>query len=143
MEADLYINDEITIPGSELLVSTSRSSGPGGQHVNKTSSRVSLRWNVNTSGAINEAQRAKIMGRLKSRLVGEGELLIHVETERSQIRNRAIARERLLLLIKEALAPVKKRIATKPTAQAKKRRIESKIKRKELKNLRRIVKWSD
>jgi ribosome-associated protein len=143
MEADLYINEEITIPGSELIVSTSRSSGPGGQHVNKTSSRVSLRWNVNTSSALNEAQKTIIMRRLKSRLVGEGELLVHVETERSQIRNRALARERLLLLIKEALVPVRKRIATKPTAQAKKRRIENKLKRKELKNLRRIVKWSE
>src|SRR5580700_5059324 len=137
MEEDLYINDALTIPHDELLVTTSRSSGPGGQHVNKTSSKVSLRWNVRTSRVINDAQRASILRYLNSRLVGEGELLIHVETERSQLRNRALAKERLADLIRSALVPRKRRIATKPTPQAKKRRIKNKVLRGALKQLRR------
>lgn len=137
MESYLYINETLSIPDAELIISTSRASGPGGQHVNKTSSKVSLRWNVITSQAINDVQRAKIIRRLSSRLVGEGELLIHVESERSQLRNRAIAKERLALLIKEALLPQKRRIATKPSAGAKKRRIKDKLERGTLKKMRR------
>lgn len=137
MEADLAINDQVVIPGGELSVSVSRSSGPGGQHVNKTSSRVSLRWSVSTSAAITDAERVRIMRRLRSRLVGEGEILIHVESERSQRQNREIARERLAKLVREALRPVKPRVATRPTLGSKTRRIESKKKRGITKQLRK------
>lgn len=137
MESGLFINETLRIPDAELIVSTSRASGPGGQHVNKTSSKVSLRWNVSTSKAIDEVQRAQIMKQLSSRLVGDGELLIHVESERSQLRNLAIAQERLASLIKEALLPRKRRIKTKPSAGAKKRRIQDKLERGTLKKMRR------
>lgn len=137
MEANLIINDDIVIPSWELRISVSRASGPGGQHVNKTSSRVSLRWNVLTTTALTDDARAMILQRLKSRLTNEGELIIHVESERSQLRNRYIARERLGELIRKALRPVKKRLATKPTLGSKTRRIAGKKKRGLIKKLRR------
>ncbi|HXW53813.1 MAG TPA: alternative ribosome rescue aminoacyl-tRNA hydrolase ArfB [Myxococcota bacterium] len=139
MEADLVVNSHVVIPGSELDVSVSRASGPGGQHVNKTSSRVSLRWNVRDSLALTDAERALVMNRLKGRLVGASELLIHVESERSQLRNRQIARERLAQLVKEALRPEKPRVATKPTKAAKAKRIMGKKRRSLIKKLRRFI----
>jgi ribosome-associated protein len=139
MEADLVINKNVIIPGSELSVSTSRASGPGGQHVNKTSSRVSLRWNILESVALSDEDRAMLMNRLKSRLVGDGELLIHVESERSQLRNRHIARERLANLVSNALLPQKARVATKPTMGSKTRRIQSKKRRSIVKKLRKFI----
>ncbi len=126
MEADLPVNHSLTIPGNELEVATSRSGGPGGQHVQKTSSRVSLRWNIRDSIAITPLQRTRLMQKLASRLTLEGELLIHVDSERSQIRNRDIARERLAYIVLEALKVAKKRVATKPTRGAKERRIAAK-----------------
>lgn len=139
MEADLIVG-HITIKGTELSVSTSRSSGPGGQHVNKTSSRVSLRWDIASSTSITDCQKALIMERLKPRLVGQGELLIHVESERSQQRNREVARERLKDLVKRALEPKKKRVSTSPTKSSKQQRISSKKRRGVLKKLRKLQK---
>jgi ribosome-associated protein len=138
METDLIINHHLVIPGTELSISVSRSSGPGGQHVNKTSSRVSLRWNIKTSLVLSETQRNLLIERLGTRLVGEGELLLHVESERSQLRNRDIARERLAEIIRKALKPIKKRIATRPTLGSKTRRITHKKKRGIVKKLRKI-----
>lgn len=137
LEADLSINEKVVIPGSELSVVVSRASGPGGQHVNKTSSRVSLRWNVLTSLALTEDERVRVMTRLQSRLVGDSELLIHVESERSQLKNRELARARLAELVREALRPKKIRRATKPTLGSKTRRIEGKKKRGVIKKLRK------
>lgn len=138
MDADLEINHSLIIKGSELLISVSRSSGPGGQHVNKTSSRVSLRFNIKDSTSLTESQKAILLEKLASHLVGEGELLIHVESERSQYRNRQIARIRLQEIIKKALVPSKKRLATKPTFGSTEQRISSKKRRGLLKKLRKF-----
>jgi len=138
MELDLIINSNVTIPGAELSVSVSRSSGPGGQHVNKTSSRVSLRWNIKNSQALTEIIRNLLLHRLSARLVGEGELLVHVESERSQLRNREIARERLAEVVRKALKISKKRIATKPTHASKDRRVSNKKRRGIIKKLRKL-----
>lgn len=140
MEADLYIDKTTTIKGSELSVTASRASGPGGQHVNKTSSKVSLRWNVKESLSILDEQKSKILEKLKTRLVGDGELLIHVESERSQHRNREIARARLKEMIIKALVVYKKRVATKPTLGSKQKRMSTKLRRGILKKLRQVQK---
>lgn len=137
MEADLVINHRVTIPGSELVITASRASGPGGQNVNKTSSRISLRWNIATSTALCDEERARVLKKLSTRLVGESELLIHVESERSQFQNRRIARERLAQPIRDALVVHKKRVATKPTAGSKARRLGDKKLRGIIKKLRR------
>lgn len=139
MEADLVVNQYVVIPGPELSISVSRASGPGGQHVNKTSSRVTLRWNVAKSTALTDTERARIMVRLQSRIVGEGEILIHVESERSQLQNKKIARARLCQLLREALRIKKTRIATKPTSGSKSKRLEGKKRRGILKKLRKLI----
>ncbi len=139
MEADLVINSKVMIPGSELSVSVSRASGPGGQHVQKTSSRVTLRWNVRESVALTDAERERVMSRLKSRLAQDSEILIHVESERSQQRNRQIARERLARLVENALRPEKPRIATKPSFASKTKRILGKKRRSTIKKLRKLI----
>jgi ribosome-associated protein len=136
MEPDLIINN-LVIKGSELMISAARSSGPGGQHVNKTNSKVILRFDIKNSNSLTDQQKTMLLERLHNRLVGDGELLIHVESERSQIKNRAIAKERLEKLIKEALVPKKKRIATKAHKSSHEKRIKSKKMRGLLKSLRK------
>lgn len=137
MEADLVIHGGLVIPGHELLVSASRSSGPGGQHVNKTSSKISLRWSIAKSQALNDEQRGILLQRLASRLVQDGELLIHVESERSQYRNRRIARERLAELVEMALRPRSVRKATKPSRSSQMQRVDEKKRHGLLKKIRR------
>lgn len=138
MEQDLIVNPRLIIKGNELLITASRSGGPGGQHVNKTSSKIALRWNVKHSESISDEQKNLILKRLSCRLVGEEEILIQVESERSQLRNRMIARERLKALLFDALKPVKKRTKTKPTLGSQLRRLENKKQRGQVKKLRAI-----
>lgn len=136
MEEDLPITGDVTIPGSELGFSASRAGGPGGQHVNKTSSRVTLRWDVSSTVALDDAQRARVVERLASRIGKDGILQVSAEGERSQHRNRQDARERLASLVEEALRVPKKRIPTRPTRASKKRRVEEKRRRGAVKKLR-------
>ncbi len=128
----------LSIPHTEIEIETSRSGGPGGQHVNKTSSRVTLRWNVARSTALSDEQKQICFHRLKTRINVAGELVLHVETFRSQIMNRQRAYERLHELLNEALTPRKKRIKTKVSEGAKARRVEAKKRRGQIKKLRQI-----
>lgn len=127
----------VEIPESELAWRFSRSSGPGGQHVNTTDSRVELTFDVANSTALSEAQRERALVGLASRLV-EGRLTVTASQYRSQFRNREAARERLVLLLSKAVAPPgPKRRKTKPSRGAKQRRLNAKRQRGELKRLRR------
>lgn len=126
MEADLVVNDTLTIPGAELSLSASRSSGPGGQHVNKTSSRIVLRWSVVDSAVLDEGRRARLMEKLAARLVGEGVLHVGCEEARSQIRNRQLARARLAAIVAEALRIPRPRKTTGPSRAARRRRLTDK-----------------
>lgn len=139
MESALQINQAIAIPQSELKITTSRSSGPGGQHVQKTSSRVQLRWNIATSQVLTDKERALLLERLESKLVGEEEILITVESERSQLRNKEHAFKRLAQIIRRALLTPKKRIKTKATKSSQIKRVDNKKRRGQLKKLRRLV----
>lgn len=139
METDLPINHHLIIPGDELKITASRASGPGGQHVNKTSSRISLRWNLLNTTALNDREKDRVIKRLHHRLVGDGDILIHVDSERSQLQNRRIALERLAALIKDALHVQKKRVATKPSLGSHVRRIKGKKLRGIIKQQRRAV----
>jgi ribosome-associated protein len=123
----------LVIPGSELREQASRAGGPGGQHVNKANTRVTLRWNIACSAALSEAQRARIALRLATRLTRGGEIVIHAANERSRARNRALARERLAVLVRGALAVPRPRRATRPTAGSRERRLGAKQHRGELK----------
>jgi ribosome-associated protein len=122
----LAVDESLSIPRSELDVRVSRSSGAGGQHVNKTSSRVEIFWNVATSRALTEEQRTRLQSKLASRLTGDGSVRVVASDMRSQIRNRDLAEERLADLIRRALVVQRRRKPTKPSRAAKEARLESK-----------------
>ena len=124
----------LVIPAVELVERFSRSSGPGGQGVNTTDSRVELVFEPGTSSALTETQRERIATALAGRLVG-GRITVVASEHRSQLRNRAAARERLADLLRDGLAPPPpSRRATKPTRGSQQRRIEGKKRRAKVKS---------
>ncbi len=139
----LRITPELAIPRAELEYRASRSGGPGGQHVNTSSTRVALLWNVAASPALTEAQRARILEKLKRRIDGEGTLRVVASTQRSQLQNRQEATERLRLLLAEALRVPKRRKKTRPPRAAKEARLRAKKRRAETKSARRPVRPED
>ncbi|HEY8165828.1 MAG TPA: alternative ribosome rescue aminoacyl-tRNA hydrolase ArfB [Gemmatimonadaceae bacterium] len=128
---------DVSIPQSELTVRVSRSSGAGGQHVNKTSSRVEITWNINSSTAISDEQREILRTRLASRLTEDGTLRVVSSETRSQTRNRAIAEERLTDTVRKALTPRKKRKPTRRPKSADEARLATKRRHSEKKRERR------
>jgi len=122
----LAVNESLSIPRTELDVRVSRSSGAGGQHVNKTSSRVEIFWNIVGSRAISEEHRARLREKLASRLTTEGSIRVVASDMRSQSRNRELAEERLAEMVRRALIVPRKRKATRPTRAAKEARLDSK-----------------
>jgi ribosome-associated protein len=133
----LAVNESLAIPRTELDVRVSRSSGAGGQHVNKTSSRVEIFWNITASRALTEEQRARLREKLSSRLTSEGSIRVVASDMRSQSRNRDLAEERLADLVRRALVIPRKRKPTKPTRAAKEARLESKKRHSKKKSDRR------
>ena len=134
---DLRVRRGLVIPAAELQESASRSSGPGGQHVNKSSTRVTLRWNIESSPTLSDRQRARLMSQLAQRLTRDGALVIHAGRARSRVRNRERARERLVELVSAGLAMPRKRVATRPSAGARTRRLQQKKRRSAVKSARR------
>lgn len=112
----------------ELSFTTSRSSGPGGQNVNKVNSKVTVHWNVGASNILTEEQRDRIKKRLLPKLTKEGVLVLCAQDKRSQLQNKQAVLAKLDTLLKKALAPEKKRKATKPTKAAVRKRIVEKKK---------------
>lgn len=134
---DLDVTPTLTIPASELRWRFSRSSGPGGQHVNTSDSRVELLWDVAGSAALSEEQRLLLLSRLERRLVG-GVITVTASEERSQLRNREIARRKLADIVRGGVAPAgPSRRATKPTRGSNRRRLAAKGQRSETKAQRR------
>ncbi len=136
-DADLPLSGGNRIPGSEIVELATRSSGPGGQHVNTSSTRVTLRWSLRESHGISPDAKARLMARLRARLSREGVLIVHGDRHRSRERNREMARERLRELVETALYQEPPRRPTMPTRASKRRRIEEKRHRGKLKNQRR------
>lgn len=129
--------DGLVIPSGELLERFSRSSGPGGQGVNTTDSRVELRWDVAGSAALSSAQRDRLLQRLSGRLL-DGVITVAASEHRSQLQNRQAARMRLGAMVAEGLEPPSPaRRATRPSRAAQQRRIDSKRRRGEIKANRR------
>ena len=130
--------DGLTIAADELIERFSRSSGPGGQSVNTTDSRVELHWDVAASAALSESQRTRLLARLSSRL-NNGVLTVTASEHRAQLRNRVAARERLAALVAAALTPQRVRRPTRPSQAARQRRLDAKRRRGALKTSRRRV----
>ncbi len=122
----IVINDSTTIDADELRFTASRSGGPGGQHVNRTNSRVTLHWCVDASLSLSPEQKDRVRHKLSGRIGADGELQISVDTERSLHRNRQLAVERLVALVTAALRPVARRIPTRVSATADRRRLARK-----------------
>ena len=111
---------------TEFVFSATRSSGPGGQNVNKVSSRIELRFSVDNSHFLSEREKQRIHLKLKNRINSEGELLLVSQSERSQLANKEKAIENFFTLTEKALTLQKKRVKTKPTAASRFKRLESK-----------------
>ncbi|MEX0987082.1 MAG: alternative ribosome rescue aminoacyl-tRNA hydrolase ArfB [Bacteroidales bacterium] len=121
---------------NEIVIHTSRSSGPGGQHVNKTESKVELHWSLEESRELTDEQKELLRKRLGKKLTPDGVLIIYSQKTRSQIKNREIVARRFLELIERMLKPPKKRIATKPTRSSVERRLKEKKVKSEKKRRR-------
>jgi ribosome-associated protein len=132
----LSIGKNIEIPLSEIEISFTRSSGPGGQHVNKTSTQAELTFDLANSPSIPPQDRDWLLSRLASKLDSNGVLRVTAQEYRSQLRNKTGALEKLRSLLTEALIRPKKRKKTKPSAAAKRKRLDSKKKAGEKKRLR-------
>ena len=133
---DLEVSPRLTIPASELQWKFSRSSGPGGQHVNTSDSRVQLTWNVADSAVLSDDQRMALLSRLGRRISG-GAITVTVSARRSQLRNRETALDRLATLVRDALAPpAALRRATRPTPGSARRHLAAKQQRSEIKQQR-------
>ena len=136
MESGLVVRSGVVIPEVELGWRFSRSSGPGGQSVNTTDSRVELSFDVAGTTAFNEVLRERALERLSSRLV-DGVLTVTASEQRSQWRNREAARTRLASILRDAIAaPPRKRRPTRPSKNAVRRRLDEKKRRGETKRLR-------
>lgn len=132
----LWVTDQISLQDWELSESFTRSSGPGGQNVNKVSTAVELRFEAARSPSLTPAVKARLKRLAGRRWTDEGALLLRVEETRSQARNREIARDRLTELIREALIAPKRRRPTTPTKGSIRRRLEGKAQRAGVKSLR-------
>ena len=130
---DLIVNSQVTIPGWELWFTASRSSGPGGQHANKASTRITLYWNLASTTALRGVWRQRVINRLRHRLDQDGVLQVSAEDERSQLRNKGLARERLAALVAQALVVPKYRRKTRPSRNSQRRRVDQKKQRGALK----------
>lgn len=134
---DLHVSRRLTIPAAELGWRFSRSSGPGGQHVNTSDSRVELTWDVLHSPSLSSAQRERLLSRLGSRMTN-GTITVAASEQRSQRRNRELALSKLAELARGALSPdAPKRRPTKPTRGSQRRRLEAKGRRSDVKAQRR------
>lgn len=141
MPGMLQISPTLAIPDQELEERFVRSSGPGGQNVNKVSTAVELRFDVARSPSLPEAVRERLLARRDRRITDDGVLVLSAQRFRTQDRNREDARERLAAVIVAALTAPKKRVATKPTKGSKERRLGAKRERSTVKRHRSASGW--
>lgn len=133
----LPVNAQLAIPRGELEYRASRAGGPGGQHVNTSSTRIELLWDFARSPAVAEATRVRLAEKLGARLDAEGRLRVVAANERSQAQNRAAAEDRLVELVRKALVVARPRKATRVPRGAKEARLKAKKRRGDVKRNRR------
>ena len=133
----IVVSPTLTIPASEITFRASRAGGPGGQHVNTSSTRIELLWDLTNSRAVSEVERARLLEKLAARLDAEGMIRVVASDRRSQSQNREAAAERLAKIVRQALVVPRKRRATKPTAASREQRLDEKKRRGERKRDRR------
>ena len=136
MKHDVFVRHDVIIPSHELEITTSRSGGAGGQHVNKTDTRITVRWNVRTTHALTDEQKERVLHKLAHRLTNEGELIVHNSASRSQQQNREHALEQLAQEVRQALHVPKKRMKTRVAKHIKEARLHAKAKHGALKKMR-------
>ena len=132
----IAVNDGLWIPRAELTYRATRSGGPGGQHVNTSSTRVELVWDVDGSPSVTDEQRELIRSKLANRISGEGTLLLAASDHRSQYQNKEAVTERFAELLRQALVVPKKRKKTRPPRGASEARLRAKKQRSQLKKMR-------
>jgi ribosome-associated protein len=135
----LAINESLWVPRSELAYRATRSGGPGGQHVNTSSTRVELAWDVGASPSLTDEQRTRIREKLANRINAEGVLLLNASEHRSQHQNREAVTGRFVELVRQALVVPKKRRKTRPSQTAREARLRAKKHRSEIKRRRRSL----
>ena len=139
----IHITGDITIDGSEIKEEFIRSSGPGGQNVNKVATAVQLRFDVANSPSLPGEVRERLISLSRNRITGDGILIINARRFRTQGRNRQDAFERLVELIRRAASQPEKRRKTRPTPASKRRRLEDKHRRTDAKKLRQHIQSPD
>ena len=135
--AELYVNSRLTIAEKEISISAARSSGPGGQNVNKVNSKVTLRWSPKRCEMLDVAWCRRFVTRYGNRINRDGELVLHSEQYRDQGRNLADVRQKLASMLLECQSPPKPRKATRPTRGSQRRRLEQKSRQSQKKQNRR------
>ncbi|MBW3578205.1 MAG: aminoacyl-tRNA hydrolase [Actinobacteria bacterium] len=133
----IRIRRGISIPERDIELRFARSGGPGGQHVNTSATKVELRFDLEETDALTDAQKQRVRERLGSRLTNDGVLVLHASEHRSQTRNRQAAVGRLRNLLRDALEVRTQRKPTRPSRSARERRLQHKRERSEVKRLRR------
>ena len=133
----IQIDDTLTIPIHELVITTSRSGGAGGQHVNKTDTQVHVKWHIANSKVLTQEQKERLLTRLNNKLTEDGFLTVKNSATRSQLQNKKLAYNRLTQIIKQALIVPKKRTKTTISKTVKEKRLRQKKMRSEIKRLRR------
>ena len=136
-DGDIVVSPELTIPQNELTFRASRSGGPGGQHVNTSSTRIELLWDLTHSRVVSEEARARLLEKLAARLDAEGMVRVVASDRRSQAQNREAAAERLAQVVRQALVVRRKRKPTRPTKASREQRMSDKRRRGERKRERR------
>jgi ribosome-associated protein len=140
---DLHVNSRLAIPDKEIKISSARSSGPGGQNVNKVNSKITLRWSPAHCDELDPAWRRRFLARHSGRINREGQLVLHSERYRDQGRNLADVRQKLVNMLLECQSAPKTRKATRPTKGSQRRRLEQKRRQSQKKQGRRAPSRDD
>ena len=136
MKNDVPVKNGIVIPDHELEITASRAGGPGGQHVNKTDTKITVRWNVPSTKALDDEQKLRVLKNLANRLTGEGDLIIHHGASRSQLQNKKEALAKLAHEVGRALQVPKKRKKARVSKAAQEKRLQQKARRSNIKKMR-------